>query len=69
MFSVSFIENRFYENLKTFFKKPKDFIFSLKKAQHSHSKGSVKTNRMGSTKWTSHKERDFDTNYFIYLKI
>ena len=37
MFSVSFIENRFYENLKTFFKKPKDFIFSLKNLGWKHN--------------------------------
>ena len=29
----------------------------------------VKTNRMGSTKWTYHKERRCATNYIIFLKI
>ena len=27
----------------------------------------VKTNRMGSTKWTYHKGRRFASNYFIFL--
>ena len=30
---------------------------------------SVKANRMGNTKWTCHKERSFETNYFIFSKI
>ena len=33
------------------------------------SKANVKTNRMGSTKWTYHKERGFATNYFIFWKF
>ena len=33
------------------------------------SEANVKTNRMGRTKWTYHKERSFPNNYFIYLKI
>ena len=28
----------------------------------------VKTNRMGSTKWTYHKERSFASNYFIFFE-
>ena len=32
-------------------------------------KANVKTDIMGSTKWTYHKERTFVTNYFICLKI
>ena len=28
----------------------------------------VKTNRMGSTKWTYHKERGLDSNYFIFFE-
>ena len=32
------------------------------------SKANVKTNRMGSTKWTYHRERSFGSNYFIFLK-
>ena len=33
------------------------------------SEANVKTNRMGSTKWTCHKERSFASIYFIFLKI
>ena len=33
------------------------------------SKVNVKTNRMGSTKWTYHKAHSFATNYFSLLKI
>ena len=28
----------------------------------------IKTNRMGSTKWTYHKEPSFVSNYFIFLE-
>ena len=33
------------------------------------SEANVKTNKMGNTKWTYHKERSFVTNYFMFLKI
>ena len=33
------------------------------------SEANVKTNKMVSTEWTYHKERSFDSNYFIFLKI
>ena len=33
------------------------------------SEANVKTNRMGTTKWTYHKERSFASNCFIFLKI
>ena len=33
------------------------------------SEANVQTNRMMSTKWTYHKERNFTSNYFIFLKI
>ena len=33
------------------------------------SEANVKTNRMGSTKWTYHKERSFASNYFPFSKI
>ena len=29
------------------------------------SEANIKKNRMGSTKWTYHKERSFASNYFI----
>ena len=34
----------------------------------SISEATVKTNRIVSTKWTYHIERNFATNYFIFLK-
>ena len=33
------------------------------------SEANVKTNRMGSTKRTYHKERSYVVNYFIFLKV
>ena len=33
------------------------------------SEANVKTNRMVTTKWTYQKERNFASNYFIFLKI
>ena len=33
------------------------------------SEVNVKTNRIGRTKWTSHKEQSSASNYFIFLKI
>ena len=33
------------------------------------SEANAKTNRMGSTKWTYHKERSFASNFFIFSKI
>ena len=41
-------------------------IFPYKTAQ---SEANVKINRMGSTRWTNHKERNFASNYFIFSKI
>ena len=32
-------------------------------------KTNVKTNKMLSTKWIYHKERNFASSYFIFLKI
>ena len=32
------------------------------------SEANMKTNRMGSTKWTYRKERSFASNYFVFLK-
>ena len=49
------------------------FYFSLKNALFPYktalSKANFKTNRVGSTKWTYHKEQSFASNYFIFLKI
>ena len=32
------------------------------------SEANVKINRMGSTKWTFHKERSFASNHFIFFE-
>ena len=42
---------------------------TVESAKFPHKKVIVKTNRMGSTKWTYHKERRCATNYIIFLKI
>ena len=62
---------------KTFFKKLEyRFLVESTKIENASflyktalSEANVKTNRMGSTKWTYHKERSFASNYFIFLKI
>ena len=33
------------------------------------SEATVKTNRVGSTRWTNHKEQSFASNDFIFSKI
>ena len=33
------------------------------------SEANVKTNRMGSTKWTYHEEQSFGSNYFLFPKM
>ena len=45
-----------------------NFIFKNCK-QFATSEHYSKTNGMGSTKWTYHKELSFASNYFIFLKI
>ena len=61
---------------KTFFKKLKYRVlvettkfentsFPFKTAL---SEANVQTNRMGTTKWTYHKEWSFASNYFIFLE-
>ena len=42
---------------------------TVESAKFPQKKVIVKTNRMGSTKWTYHKERRCATNYVIFLKI
>ena len=43
-----------------------DITFRYKTAL---SEANVKTNRMGSTKWTYHKEQSFASNHFPFSKI
>ena len=61
---------------KTFLKKLERFLVqstNIESATFPHKtalpEANVKTNRMGSTKWTYHKGRSFASNYFIFLKI
>ena len=62
---------------KTFFKKLEyHFLVESTKIENASflyktaiSKANVKKNRIVSTKWIHHKERSFDSNYFIPLKI
>ena len=66
--------NKFSKKTKTVFRKLDDrFLLQstmIEKATFPYkialSKASVKTNRMGSTKWTFHKERNFETVYFFF---
>ena len=62
---------------KTFFKKL-EYRFSvestkIESAIFAHKtalpEANVKTNSMRRTKWTYYKERNFTSNYFIFLKI
>ena len=63
--------------MKTFFSKLEyRFLIEITKTQNTIFlyktvllEANVKTNRVGSTKWTYHKERRFASNYFIFLKI
>ena len=60
---------------KTFFKKLEyRFLVESTKTENASfpyktTISEAKTNWMGSTKWTYHKERGFASNYFIFLKI
>ena len=66
-----------FSKTKTFFKKleyyflvesprTENVTFPYKTAM---SEANVKTNRMGSPRWTYHKERSFASNCFIFSKI
>ena len=62
--------------MKTFFKKlDYRFLFErtkIEKASFSYntatSEASAKTKRMVTTKWAYHREWNFASNYFIFLK-
>ena len=66
-----------FSKTETFFKKLEDrFLVESTKIEKTTfpykaalSEANVKTNRMGSTKWTYHKEQSFASNYFIFSKI
>ena len=62
--------------MKTFFKKlGYRFLverIKIEKASFPYktavSEANVKTNRMVTTKWTYHRERNFASNYFIFFE-
>ena len=65
-----------FSKMKTFFKN-QGYCFliestRIENATFPHktdqSEANVKTSRMGSTRWTNHKERRFASNYFIFSK-
>ena len=68
------IETIFW-NTKTLFEKLeyRFLIESTKIENATHlyktalSEANVKTNKMGSTKWTYHKERSFASNHFFFI--
>ena len=77
MFSILNFGINFLKNENLFFKKLENsFIVESTTIErvtclykNSPSEANVKTNRMGSTKWTYHKERSFASIYIIFLKI
>ena len=63
--------------MKAFFK-TLEYHFSVKSTKIENamfpyktvlSEGNVKKNKVGSTKWTYHKEQNFSSNCFSFLKI
>ena len=69
-FETTFLktENLFQKHWSTVQKRTKienaSFLYNT-----ALSEANVKTNKMGSTKWTYHKERSLASNYFIFLKF
>ena len=75
-FNTLTLEQIFWKT-KTFFKKLENhFLVESSKIENALfpyesviSEANVKTNRMVNKKWSYHKERSFDSNYFIFWKI
>ena len=74
-FQYFHLEKNFLKNI-LFLKKKLDYRFlvestKIEKASYPYKtallEANVKTNRMGGTKWTLHKERSFASDYFIFL--
>ena len=70
-FETSFLKNEnLFKKMENRFLVESDRIenatFSYKTAL---TEANVKTNRMGSTKWTYHKEQSFASNYLNFSKI
>ena len=64
IFSINF-ETNSLKNKNLYLKKIESATFLYKIAL---SEVNVKTNRMGSTKWTYHKERSFASIYFFFVE-
>ena len=66
----------FFQKTRIFFKKLKHFLVVESTAIESVafpykaalSEANVKTNRIGSTKWTYHKEYRFTSSYLVFMK-
>ena len=76
VFNTSTLEIVF-SKMKTFFKKM-EYRFLVESTMIEKEtfpyktallEANVKTNRMGSTRWTYHNERSFASKYFIFLEI
>ena len=68
-------ETDFLENENLFEKTGLSFLVESTKIENASflyktalSEANIKTNRMGSTKWTYHKGRSLASNYFVSLK-
>ena len=73
MFSVLYFEKKFLKNENPFQKKLEyHFLIESTKTENAKlrkivlSEANVKTNRMGSIKWTYHNERRFASNDFMF---
>ena len=64
-FHYFYFERNFLKKENLFQKTGVPFLVESTKIE---SAANVKTNRMGSTKWTYRKERSFASNYFVFLK-
>ena len=77
VFNTSTSKQIFWKNENLFFKKLENSFVVNSTAIESItypyktalSKANFKTNRMGSTKWTLYKERNFANIYFTFLEI
>ena len=76
IFYISNFEQSFWKTQTLFKKLEHRFLVESAKTENATisyktllSEANVKTNRMGSTKWTYHTGRSFASNYFIFLEI
>ena len=76
IFYISNFEQIFWKTQTLFKKLERRFLVESAKIENATfsyktplSEANVKTNRVGSTKWTYHTGRSFASNYFIFLEI